>query len=108
MAGRVAARGRSPSAWRPATPAALAAARRRFLASSTASGVPGSFGIMQRFWYVSRTSGASASSDLCRDRDVQKLTFDSYMNKELVRARPGAHMRIFFKDIGHLLGFLRP
>jgi geranylgeranyl reductase len=30
------------------------------------------------------------------------------MNKELVRARPGAHARIFFKDLGHLFGFLKP
>jgi geranylgeranyl reductase len=26
------------------------------------------------------------------------------MNKELVKAKPGAHMRIFMKDMGHLLG----
>jgi len=30
------------------------------------------------------------------------------MNKELVRANPGAHMRIFFKDMGHLLGVSSP
>jgi geranylgeranyl reductase len=26
------------------------------------------------------------------------------MNKELVKAKPAAHARIFFKDLGHLLG----
>ena len=26
------------------------------------------------------------------------------MNKELVRADPMAHLRIFFKDMGHLIG----
>jgi geranylgeranyl reductase len=26
------------------------------------------------------------------------------MNKRLVRARPGAHLRIFFKDLAHLFG----
>jgi geranylgeranyl reductase len=26
------------------------------------------------------------------------------MNKELVRADPAAHAKIFFKDMGHLLG----
>ena len=41
------------------------------------------------------------------DRDVQKLTFDAYMKKELVRAKPMAHVRIFFKDLGHLLGVVR-
>jgi hypothetical protein len=25
-----------------------------------------------------------------------------------VRARPAAHARIFFKDLGHLFGFLKP
>lgn len=26
------------------------------------------------------------------------------MNKELVRAKPAAHARIFLKDLGHLFG----
>jgi len=26
------------------------------------------------------------------------------MHKKLVRARPAAHMRIFFKDLAHLVG----
>ena len=30
------------------------------------------------------------------------------MNKELVRADPAAHLRIFLKDMGHLLGLTRP
>ena len=38
---------------------------------------------------------------------MQQLTFDAYMNKELVRARPMAHVRIFFKDLAHLLGLVR-
>jgi len=29
------------------------------------------------------------------------------MNKRLVRARPLAHLRIFFKDMAHLLGLVR-
>jgi geranylgeranyl reductase len=44
---------------------------------------------------------------ICRDRDVQQLTFEAYMNKELVRRKPMAHVRIFFKDMAHLLGFAR-
>jgi len=39
---------------------------------------------------------------------VQQLTFDAYMNKELVRAKPMAHVRIFFKDLAHLVGVVRP
>ena len=42
---------------------------------------------------------------MCADPDVQRLTWQAYMNKELVRADPAAHARIFFKDMGHLLGF---
>jgi geranylgeranyl reductase len=26
------------------------------------------------------------------------------MNKRLVKAKPGAHLRIFFKDMAHLFG----
>jgi geranylgeranyl reductase len=38
---------------------------------------------------------------------VQKLTWDAYMNKELARKKPGAHLRIFLSDLGHLLGLAR-
>ncbi|MBT8409327.1 MAG: geranylgeranyl diphosphate reductase [Alphaproteobacteria bacterium] len=40
---------------------------------------------------------------LCHDVDVQRLTFEAYMNKELVRARPLAHLKIGLKNIAHLL-----
>jgi geranylgeranyl reductase len=63
-------------------------------------------GIMQRFWYSSEKRRESFVK-ICEDRDVQQLTFDAYMNKRLVRARPMAHMRIFFKDMAHLLGLAR-
>jgi len=39
---------------------------------------------------------------LCHDVDVQRLTFEAYMNKELVKARPLAHLKIGFKNIAHL------
>ncbi len=63
-------------------------------------------GMMQRFWYSSDRRRERFVS-ICRDRDVQQLTFDAYMNKELVRAKPMAHVRIFLKDVGHLLGMAR-
>jgi len=44
---------------------------------------------------------------ICEDIDVQRLTFESYMNKQLVRRNPMAHVRIFFKDLAHLLGLAR-
>lgn len=45
---------------------------------------------------------------LCHDIDVQKLTFDAYMNKKLVNARPLAHLKIGFKNIRHLMGWVAP
>jgi geranylgeranyl reductase len=39
---------------------------------------------------------------LCADLDVQKPTFDSYMNWTLSRARPLAQLKIFVKNIAHL------
>jgi geranylgeranyl reductase len=62
---------------------------------------------MQRFWYSSDGRRERFVS-ICRDPDVQKLTWDAYMNKELVRAKPMAHARIFFKDLAHLLGMVAP
>ena len=43
---------------------------------------------------------------LCHDVDVQKLTFEAYMNKKLVKARPMAHIKIGLKNLGHLTGLV--
>lgn len=45
---------------------------------------------------------------LCHDTDVQKLTFEAYMNKKLVAARPLAHIKIGIKNVAHLLGWVKP
>ncbi len=45
---------------------------------------------------------------LCHDIDVQRLTFEAYMNKKLVAARPLAHIRIGIKNLLHLSGLVRP
>ena len=37
---------------------------------------------------------------------MQRLTWDSYMNKRLTRTDPLAHVRIFFKDLAHMLGLV--
>ena len=63
-------------------------------------------GIMQYFWYSS-DKRRERFVKMCADPDVQRLTWDAYMNKQLVRAQPLAHVRIFFKDLGHLLGIGR-
>jgi geranylgeranyl reductase len=85
--------------------AALAGARNRFM--KLHGTVFWILGIMQKFWYSSDKRRESFVN-ICRDVDVQRLTFDSYMNKELVRRQPMAHVRIFFKDLAHLFGFVRP
>jgi len=61
------------------------------------------FGIMQYFWYSS-DKRREKFVKICEDKDVQQLTFESYMNKVLVRKKPMAHVRIFFKDLAHLFG----
>jgi geranylgeranyl reductase len=64
-------------------------------------------GIMQWFWYANDKRRESFVA-MCRDKDVQRLTWDAYMNKQLVRAKPAAHAKIFFKDLGHLFGVVSP
>ena len=63
-------------------------------------------GIMQWFWYCNEKR-RERFVKICEDRDVQQLTFESYMNKKLVRKKPMAHVRIFLKDMGHLLGLAK-
>jgi geranylgeranyl reductase len=60
-------------------------------------------GIMQRFWY-STDRRRERFVSICRDPDVQRLTWQAYMHKKLVRAKPLTHVRIFAKDMAHLLG----
>lgn len=84
---------------------ALAGARRRFMRLH--GRVFLILRIMQGVWY--RNDGLRERFvSICRDRDVQQLTWDSYMNKELVRAKPAAHARIFFKDLAHLFRWVSP
>jgi geranylgeranyl reductase len=63
-------------------------------------------GLLQYFWYQN-DKRRERFVKVCEDPDVQRLTFESYMNKKLVRKKPMAHLRIFFKDLAHLLGFAR-
>jgi geranylgeranyl reductase len=59
--------------------------------------------VMQSFWYTTDNRRERFVA-ICRDRDVQQLTFDGYMRKQLVKAKPLSHMRIFFKNLAHLTG----
>ncbi len=82
-------------------PRSLKEARKRFMRAHGKIFLV--LGIMQHFWYRS-DKRREGFVKMCADPDVQRLTWDAYMNKELVRAEPGAHARIFLKDMGHLLG----
>jgi geranylgeranyl reductase len=85
-------------------PAALKLARKRFMKDhGTVFWV---LGIMQYFWY-STDKRRESFVKMCEDKDVQKLTFDSYMNKKLERKKPMAHVKIFFKDMAHLMGMAK-
>jgi geranylgeranyl reductase len=60
-------------------------------------------GVMQYFWYSS-DKRRERFVTMCDDKDVQELTWQAYMHKKLVRAKPMAHVKIFLKDTAHLLG----
>jgi geranylgeranyl reductase len=64
-------------------------------------------GVMQHFWYRNDRRRERFVT-MCRDPDVQRLTWQAYLNKKLSPPDPGAHMRIFLKDMGHLLGLSAP
>ncbi len=83
---------------------ALAGARKAFMKAH--GRVFWILGIMQWFWYRNDRLRERFVA-ICKDKDVQRLTWESYMNKELVRSDPMAHVRIFFKDLGHLIGVAR-
>ncbi len=58
--------------------------------------------LLQRVFY--RTDATrEAFVEMCDDKDVQKLTFDSYLYKTVVPANPLVQMKITAKTIGSLL-----
>jgi geranylgeranyl reductase len=80
---------------------ALGLARKRFMKAH--GRVFWVLGVLQWFWYGSDRRRERFVS-MCADPDVQRLTWQAYMNKELVRQDPMAHVRVFLKDTAHLLG----
>ncbi len=80
---------------------ALRQARRRFMADH--GRIFFILGIMQAVWY--RSDGLRERFvTMCADPDVQRLTWESYLNKRLVRRDPLGHVRVFFKDLAQLAG----
>jgi len=84
---------------------ALANARKRFLKEH--GRVFWILGIMQDFWYKN-DKRRERFVTICADKDVQRLTWEAYMEKALKRKSPMAHLRIFLKDVAHLLGLVKP
>lgn len=58
--------------------------------------------ILQTVFYRSDAT-REAFVEMCADRDVQRLTFDSYLYKTVVPANPLVQMKITAKTIGSLL-----
>jgi geranylgeranyl reductase len=63
--------------------------------------------MMQYFWYANDKRRERFVS-ICRDPDVQRLTWSAYLEKELGRPEPMAHLRIMMKDFAHLFGIVSP
>ena len=63
--------------------------------------------VMQDAYYKSDESREHFVG-LCHDVDVQKLTFEAYMTKKLVSARPMAHLKIGLKNMAHILRLVSP
>lgn len=80
---------------------ALAEARRTFMRAH--GRVFLILGIMQKIWYRNDRLREKFVA-MCADPDVQRLTWESYLNKRLVRRDPLAHLRVFLKDLAQLFG----
>jgi len=83
----------------------LANARRRFM--KLHGRVFYILGLLQHFFYCNDKRRERFVS-MCADPDVQRLTWESYMNKELVKRDPMAHLRVLAKDIAHLFEMVTP
>jgi geranylgeranyl diphosphate/geranylgeranyl-bacteriochlorophyllide a reductase len=83
----------------------LAGARRQFMKAH--GRIFWVLGLLQYVWYRNDKRREQFVA-MCRDPDVQRLTWESYMNKKMVRKDPLAHIRVFFKDVAQLLGLASP
>ncbi len=82
----------------------LATARKRF--KKKHGRVFMALGVLQFIWYRNDKRREQFVS-MCADADIQRLTWESYLNKKLVRRDPMAHLRVAIKDIGQLIGLAR-
>ena len=82
----------------------LSAARRQFM--KLHGKTFWALGLLQRIWYRSDKRREKFVS-MCQDKDVQELTWQAYTQKQLVKRRKTAHLRVALKDIGNLIGLTR-
>lgn len=82
----------------------LAAARKRF--KKKHGRVFMALGVLQFIWYRN-DKRREQFVKMCADPDIQRLTWESYLNKKLVKRDPMAHVRVAIKDIGQLIGLAR-
>lgn len=80
---------------------ALATARRRLMREH--GQVFLILGLMQQFWYSSDRRRERFVA-ICGHRDVQRLMWDGYLEKRLVRRDPMAHLRVFATNMRHMAG----
>jgi geranylgeranyl diphosphate/geranylgeranyl-bacteriochlorophyllide a reductase len=85
--------------------AALKSARKEFMRQH--GRVFWALGWLQTVWYKN-DKRRERFVTMCKDPDVQRLTWQAYTNKELVRSSPMAHARVFFKDVAHYIGLVAP
>lgn len=81
---------------------ALKQARKKFM--KTHGKVFFILGVLQAIWYRNDKSREQFVK-LCDDPDVQRLTWESYLNKQISRRDWRAQLRVFMKDVRTLLGF---
>ncbi|MFB2552355.1 geranylgeranyl diphosphate reductase [Ensifer soli] len=81
-------------------PQTLKTARRRFMQAH--GRVFLILGLLQAVWYRSDRMREKFVT-MCADPDVQRLTWESYLEKRIVRRDPLAHLRVFLRDLGQLL-----
>ncbi len=82
-------------------PAALKASRKRFM--KLHGRTFWALGLLQYFWYHS-DKRREQFVEMCKDEDVQTLTWQSYTQKKLVKKKRKEHLRVFVKDVAQLLG----
>lgn len=80
---------------------ALKSARKRFMKDH--GRVFFILGLLQGIWYKN-DKRREQFVKMCADPDVQRLTWESYLNKKLVKREPLAHLRVLIKDVQQLLG----